>query len=117
MQKAPGLTFFHGKPGVLAVFHLQYGAVSTSPLDASPPPWTFPRAKNSPPDCFYTSLRTGVALSNPFCVNAIPIKKPLLWSGFLIGGLEGIRTLDPHNANVVRSQLRYKPLYCGLNRS
>ena len=25
------------------------------------------------------------------------------------GGLEGIRTLDPHNANVVRSQLRYKP--------
>ena len=32
----------------------------------------------------------------------------------LIGGLEGIRTLDPHNANVVRSQLRYKPInyYC-----
>ena len=27
------------------------------------------------------------------------------------GGLEGIRTLDPHNANVVRSQLRYKPVY------
>ena len=27
------------------------------------------------------------------------------------GGLEGIRTLDPHNANVVRSQLRYKPLF------
>ena len=27
----------------------------------------------------------------------------------LCGGLEGIRTLDPHNANVVRSQLRYKP--------
>ena len=26
------------------------------------------------------------------------------------GGLEGIRTLDPHNANVVRSQLRYKPV-------
>ena len=28
----------------------------------------------------------------------------------LPGGLEGIRTLDPHNANVVRSQLRYKPI-------
>ena len=32
------------------------------------------------------------------------------------GGLEEIRTPDPHNANVVRSQLRYKPisqkLYC-----
>ena len=27
-----------------------------------------------------------------------------------IGGLEGIRTLDPYNANVVRSQLRYKPV-------
>ena len=33
------------------------------------------------------------------------------------GGLEGIRTLDPHNANVVRSQLRYKPIGCGINRS
>ena len=32
-------------------------------------------------------------------------------SGFFVGGLEGIRTLDPHNANVVRSQLRYKPDY------
>ena len=31
--------------------------------------------------------------------------------GPFIGGLEGIRTLDPHNANVVRSQLRYKPVY------
>ncbi len=28
-----------------------------------------------------------------------------------LGGLEGIRTLDPHNANVVRSQLRYKPKF------
>ena len=31
------------------------------------------------------------------------------------GGLEGIRTLDPHNANVVRSQLRYKPKYDFVN--
>ena len=30
------------------------------------------------------------------------------------GGLEGIRTLDPHNANVVRSQLRYKPMYLNI---
>lgn len=28
----------------------------------------------------------------------------------LFGGLEEIRTPDPHNANVVRSQLRYKPV-------
>ena len=31
------------------------------------------------------------------------------------GGLEGIRTLAPHNANVVRSQLRYKPICRGFN--
>lgn len=35
-----------------------------------------------------------------------PCDKGLCFSG----GLEGIRTLDPHNANVVRSQLRYKPI-------
>ena len=34
--------------------------------------------------------------------------------GFFRGGLEGIRTLDPHNANVVRSQLRYKPMAFSL---
>lgn len=27
----------------------------------------------------------------------------------VLGGLEEIRTLDPHNANVMRSQLRYRP--------
>lgn len=31
-------------------------------------------------------------------------------AGRLYGGLEEIRTPDPHNANVVRSQLRYKPV-------
>ena len=31
------------------------------------------------------------------------------------GGLEGIRTLDPHNANVVRSQLRYKPISSSID--
>ena len=38
------------------------------------------------------------------------MQKTTLPGGFY-GGLEGIRTLDPHNANVVRSQLRYKPMY------
>ena len=32
-------------------------------------------------------------------------------SGSLLGGPDRIRTDDPHNANVVRSQLRYKPVY------
>ena len=31
------------------------------------------------------------------------------FTGQIFGGLEEIRTPDPHNANVVRSQLRYKP--------
>ncbi len=52
----------------------------------------------------------GFRCSNLLCVNTIPIKKPPRWGGFLIGGLEEIRTPDPHNANVVRSQLRYKPI-------
>ena len=34
---------------------------------------------------------------------------PVGWC-FWFGGLEEIRTPDPHNANVVRSQLRYKPI-------
>ncbi len=49
--------------------------------------------------------------SNLLCVNTIPIKgtTPIGVVPF-IGGLEEIRTPDPHNANVVRSQLRYKPI-------
>ena len=38
-----------------------------------------------------------------------PNKKHHLKVVLLLGGLEEIRTPDPHNANVVRSQLRYKP--------
>ena len=33
----------------------------------------------------------------------------------MYGGLEEIRTLDPHNANVVRSQLRYKPMFFSID--
>ncbi len=52
-------------------------------------PWILPRAKNSPPDCFYTSVRTGAALSNPIFSSAN--KKATLLGGFFIGGGEGIR--------------------------
>ena len=31
------------------------------------------------------------------------------WDVTIFGGPEEIRTLDPYNANVVRSQLRYRP--------
>ncbi len=55
--------------------------------------------------------------SNLLCVNTIPIKNPPHRGDFLVGGLEEIRTPDPHNANVVRSQLRYKPEYLLPNYS
>ena len=32
---------------------------------------------------------------------------------FFFGGLEEIRTPDPRNANAMRSQLRYEPLFFG----
>ena len=40
-----------------------------------------------------------------------PSKKYLLMRQPLFYGPDRIRTDDPHNANVVRSQLRYKPVY------
>lgn len=33
-----------------------------------------------------------------------------------IGGLEEIRTPDPRNANAMRSQLRYEPLFFGVRK-
>lgn len=42
------------------------------------------------------------------------INNGLVFVWLSYGGLEGIRTLDPHNANVVRSQLRYKPIQSRL---
>ena len=39
--------------------------MSTPVPDASIRLWLFPRCKKCPPDTFYTSLRTGAALSNP----------------------------------------------------
>ena len=49
--------------------------------------------------------------SNFLCVQA---KKDTHEGVFFFGGLEEIRTPDPHNANVVRSQLRYKPVYLSI---
>ena len=60
-----------------------------------------PAASSSPPDCCIGNVRIPSAFSK---------KYPPSWVDIFIGGLEGIRTLDPHNANVVRSQLRYKPV-------
>ena len=41
-------------------------------------------------------------------------RKSCHMAGLSFGGLEEIRTPDPHNANVVRSQLRYKPVYLSI---
>ena len=47
----------------------------------------------------------------PLKIDILPRRWNLQRLGKLFpGGLEGIRTLDPHNANVVRSQLSYKPI-------
>ena len=44
--------------------------------------------------------------------NILMIKKtPSLNGDGVFRGPDRIRTDDPHNANVVRSQLRYKPVY------
>ena len=40
------------------------------------------------------------------------IKSHPVWSGFY-GGPDRIRTDDPYNANVMRSQLRYRPIRIG----
>ena len=49
-----------------SVFYDPNGAMSTATLAAAIAPWTLPRAKNcSPALNFYTSLRTGAALSSP----------------------------------------------------
>ena len=40
----------------------------------------------------------------------LPLSYTFTNGGVSFGGLEEIRTPDPHNANVVRSQLRYEPV-------
>ena len=39
-----------------------------------------------------------------------PLRTTEKWVRIFYGGLEEIRTPDPYNANVVRSQLRYEPV-------
>ena len=46
-------------------------------------------------------------------VNTVPTKNTTHWVAFFIGGPEEIRTPDPYNANVMRSQLRYRPIRIG----
>ena len=70
---------------------------------------THPSAKTVHRTVFFRLLRK----LPPFQIssNLIPTKeKTTLADGFPFGGPEEIRTLDPHNANVVRSQLRYRPI-------
>ena len=57
-------------------------------------------------------IRAAFNLSNLLVQNEM-IPHPMDGGSFH-GGLEEIRTPDPHNANVVRSQLRYKPIACGI---
>ena len=70
-----------------------------------------PGASNSPPDCCILSFESDQR-------NAIPKKKNhSVGVVFLFGGPDRIRTDDPYNANVMRSQLRYRPIRMGVSVS
>ena len=62
-----------------------------------------PAASNSPPDCCIWNFESP-------SVNAVPKKKAPWRVLSFFGGPEEIRTPDPYNANVMRSQLRYRPV-------
>ena len=58
------------------------GQLPTSVPDALSRPWTFPRAKNcSPALNFYTSVRTGAALSSPWPNRKVQHRMVLDFSG------------------------------------
>ena len=61
-------------------------------------------ARNSPPDCCI------IIFESPLRKYHTKYETPPNGWCFIFGGLEEIRTPDPHNANVVRSQLRYEPV-------
>ena len=61
---------------------------------------------NAPFAFIFESIAHSVAKFNEY-VKSTRLHRTLS----IFGGLEEIRTPDPHNANVVRSQLRYKPIY------
>ena len=47
----------------------------------------------------------------------IEVRGPPKWVYLFIGGPEEIRTPDPYNANVMRSQLRYGPISLSESRT
>ena len=66
------------------------------------------RGSASVPTCRPTCHRqVGFYGSNLFLHRKIVTPR---WDVTIFGGPEEIRTLDPYNANVVRSQLRYRPI-------
>ena len=65
--------------------------------------------------CAPSSLRARRSFAPHFILRissmkTIPNKNTTRWVVFLFGGPEEIRTPDPYNANVMRSQLRYGPV-------
>ncbi len=76
-------------------------------MDASIIQWIFPRAKNSPPDCFYTSLRTGAALSNPISNFAIK-QPPPCWVGVVLWrSRRDLNPRYPFGVHTIASRARY----------
>ena len=76
---------------------------------ALPYPWTLPRAKNMPPACFCTSVRTGAALSSPSrAEREIKERIPGWVSSLLFGTPEGTRTPNPRNRNPMLYPLSHR---------
>ena len=87
---------WHGNPfGDLRRFVCIFANGENKGADAVEPP-----SGSSLPDCC-------IEWSEALNIKKKDTQKRVL----LFGGLEEIRTPDPHNANVVRSQLRYKPVF------
>ncbi len=69
-QCSTGALHLDGFESLSLLFCNKNGLMPTPLQDAFISPWILPRAKKCPPDTFYTSVRTGAALSNPFSSSA-----------------------------------------------
>ena len=98
-----------------SVFYDPNGAMSTAAPAAAIAPWTLPRAKNCLPALnFYTSARTGAALSSLLRRVALTKKEIPFGISFFVGTPEGTRTPNPRNRNPMLYPLSHRRIACVL---
>ena len=104
-ESKTGLIDFWKRCTIPTLFGIEPVPVSSTSLrDASEAGGTLPRAKNSPPDCFYGSLRC----RRPF-ESRPGIKKPDTRMGiWFFGTPEGTRTPNPRNRNPMLYPLSHR---------